>query len=260
MKCVTRLEKLARPCVAWFSHSSKIEGKNACFTASLALARYGQSMGLRGAWSSMLNRRFGSALSLGVMLSGCASVPPPDVQSPAPSVSLVYRFRTVSEVELLEMVEGLRQGTLTMDSTDDGDLNDCDAVSSTAMHLDLSYDDFDRIDHARLSSGGLLVKQHYAIPANIACAIPDSPAVLSIQTGRGLAQSGVDTLGNANLRIDGVDYAGDSRLYYRFRVLTRDGNSGLTTGSFEFIGRNASDPNDLRVVVVRNGMFVVIEP
>ncbi len=192
---------------------------------------------------------------LGVALSGCTLFATQGEQSQSQNVSLVYGFKTVTEPELQAMVDGLRQGTLTVDSTEFGEVAVCAAVDSTTMDLELYYDDFQRIDNGRLSAGALQVKQHGPHSPALQCPIPSTPPALDIQTDRGLTLGGADTSGSAKIRIDGVDYAADSQLYYRFRLLTRDANSGFTTGSFAFVGRNVSDPTDLRVVVVRDGVF-----
>jgi hypothetical protein len=197
-------------------------------------------------------------ICLGV--GGCASVSAPmTAQDRAQNVSMVYRFKTVTEEELSQMVERLREGSLDMDSSDVSEIAACNATDSTALEMDVLYDDNQQVDYVRVASRALVVSQYEPSPPNIECQHPAGLPTINIQTSLALGAPATDTAGNATFRIGDVDYFADQRLYFKFSLLSHDISTGFSTGKFEFVARNRNDPHDMRVVIVRNGVFATYE-
>jgi hypothetical protein len=200
-----------------------------------------------------------SLLSLLLALSGCSLFRSPAVQTELQNISLVYRFRTVTP-QGLSIIDGkLKQGTLTIDSTGVGDFPPCEATDTSGIDLDLFRDSSGTLQSARLQADSLVVSQFEPTPPNPPCPTPGAPPTLTINTGMGLSIGMPDATGQAIIRINGIEYSSGT-LYSKFIIQNRDATTGFTTGSFEFLGRNVADPNDLRIVVVRDGVFAIMEP
>ena len=177
------------------------------------------------------------------------------------SVSLVYRLQQVTANELDNVDAALRSGALAIDDIRIGGQSGCEAKGSSGVRLQLQRDSAGNLRNASLSASVLDVS---STGPNSRCTVPQTVPSLRIDSGTGIVIGTPDTAGTASIFIDGVQYtntpSGAAGLYYKFVIQSRDPNSGVTSGTFEFLGRNRDDLTDLRVIFVRVGTFSASAP
>ena len=199
-----------------------------------------------------------SSIGRAFLVLACVAV------SACQSVTLVYRFRTMTLNELAIIDSDLRNGTLRTDSPGVGDFASCDALATSGISLALQRDSSGTLQNGTLKATALTLSQHDTSPPNVPCDMGNTLPSLKIDTGRGLTIGTADRSGTAAIYVNNTQYtntpSGAGSLFYKFTIDSRDPNSGLATGSFEFLGRNADDLNDLRVIIVRAGTFSINAP